>query len=142
VTSSKFIATPFSLPWGSSLYAKVLAINIKGNSIASDAGNGGIILTTPDSPTSLANVQAITNYNTVGLSWSNGVNNGGSTVIDYRVSYKISDDLVFYTLESNIVSLPYSASALTVGLTYMFKVQARNIYGYSGFSSTISVLVA
>jgi hypothetical protein len=45
VPSSKFIAAPFTLTWGSSLYAQVTAINIKGYSIVSDAGNGGIILT-------------------------------------------------------------------------------------------------
>jgi len=42
------------LPWGSSIYAKVIAINYYGASVESDAGNGAIILTYPDAPVSVA----------------------------------------------------------------------------------------
>lgn len=87
VPSYKFITAPFSLSWGSSLYAKVIAINVKGGSVESDAGNGGVILTQPDSPINVQDVPAITSSDTVGLTWTNGLNDGGSAVIDYRVSY-------------------------------------------------------
>jgi len=46
-------ASPFSLSWGSSVYAKVLASNIYGNSLVSSEGNGAIITTTPDAPINL-----------------------------------------------------------------------------------------
>jgi hypothetical protein len=110
------------LPWGSSLYARVSAINIKGSSLVSDAGNGGVILTQPEPPVNLAEVRALTSYNSVGLTWEDNANDGGSPVIDYRVSY--SHGLIdnYVTLESNIESLPYQASGLTVGTTYKFKV--------------------
>jgi hypothetical protein len=45
--------TPYSLPWGSSVYAKAIAINLYGDSDQSDAGNGAIIITTPDAPINL-----------------------------------------------------------------------------------------
>jgi hypothetical protein len=45
IPSSVFNANPFSLTWGSSIFARVIAINIKGNSVTSDAGNGAVILT-------------------------------------------------------------------------------------------------
>jgi hypothetical protein len=61
VISSTFKLTPFSLSWGTSLYAKIIAINVKGNSISSDSGNGGFILTQPDSPIDVANVPSFTN---------------------------------------------------------------------------------
>ena len=47
-------ASPFSLEWGSSVYAKVVAINSYGNSLISNEGNGAVITTTPDAPISLA----------------------------------------------------------------------------------------
>jgi hypothetical protein len=43
-------AAPYYLTWGSSIYAKVIAINRIGNSLISPEGNGAIILTYPDSP--------------------------------------------------------------------------------------------
>ena len=42
--------SPFDLPWGSSIFAKVIAINDYGNSLSSLEGNGAIITTTPDPP--------------------------------------------------------------------------------------------
>lgn len=44
---------PYSLEWGSSVFAKVYAINIYGNSLESEEANGAIITTTPDKPTDL-----------------------------------------------------------------------------------------
>ena len=43
-------SSPYSLTWGSSVYAKIIATNIKGNSALSNSGNGAIIVTNPDPP--------------------------------------------------------------------------------------------
>jgi hypothetical protein len=45
--------TPYDLEWGSSIFAKVIATNIYGDSLESEQGNGAIITTTPDQPTDL-----------------------------------------------------------------------------------------
>lgn len=45
-------ASPYLIGWGSSVYCKVKAINDYGPSVASDAGNGAIIITNPDAPVS------------------------------------------------------------------------------------------
>jgi hypothetical protein len=45
---------PYSLEWGASVFTKVFATNIYGNSLVSDEGNGAIITTTPDRPINLA----------------------------------------------------------------------------------------
>jgi len=47
---SKLRAEPFSLEWGTGVYAKIMAINIYGNSVISEPGNGAIIITNPDTP--------------------------------------------------------------------------------------------
>jgi len=54
---------PFALAWGSDVYAKIIATNIYGDSLMSEAGNGARILTVPDSPVSFADVPSITNAN-------------------------------------------------------------------------------
>jgi len=48
-------AAPFNIAWGSSVYARIIATNYLGSSVASEAGNGAIILTYPDEPINLTN---------------------------------------------------------------------------------------
>ncbi len=45
-------------------------------------------------------------------------------------------------LASNIASSSYTAIELTAGVTYEFKIESRNSYGYSTYSSSISLLCA
>jgi hypothetical protein len=73
IPSVAFTAPPFNLPWGSSIYAKVTAINIQGSSVTSPSGNGGVILRIPDAPIGFANVPALTFGNQIGLTWTQGV---------------------------------------------------------------------
>lgn len=42
----------------------------------------------PDAPVSLANNPAITSASSVGLSWSQGSENGGTSVLDFNILYK------------------------------------------------------
>lgn len=80
------IVEPFSLSWGTSVYAKVSATNEKGTSSQSSAGNGAIIITYPDAPVDLEEDPSIRTYYTLGLTWNEGAEYGGSPVVDYRVN--------------------------------------------------------
>lgn len=64
--------TPFSLPWGSSVYAKVIATNFYGDSFYSNAGNGAIILAVPDVPINLIENLQERSGSTLGITWNNG----------------------------------------------------------------------
>lgn len=79
--------TPFSLQWGSSIWAKITAVNIYGNSVVSDPGNDAIILRVPDIPLDFSNVPEVTSATQIGLSWVEGTQNGGTPVIDYTIQY-------------------------------------------------------
>jgi hypothetical protein len=83
------LAAPFNKNIGTSIYAKVVAYNIVGQSIASSVGNGAVmfISTVPDAPVNLARDEATTTTTAIGITWSNGAYNGGLPVIDYRLSY-------------------------------------------------------
>jgi len=87
IPSSVLNSSPFSLAWGSSIYAQIVAYNIYGNSATSDSGNGAIILTRPASPTNLIELVSARTATSVGLQWTIGATNGGADVIDYTVSY-------------------------------------------------------
>jgi hypothetical protein len=74
---------PYNLEWGSSIYARLTATNIKGDSLESIEGNGAVIIRIPDAPINLANIPSITTGSQIGLSWDEGVNNGGTQVLDF-----------------------------------------------------------
>lgn len=69
VPISSFITTPFNLEFGSSVWAKVRATNLVGDSSYSAVGNGGILLTTPGPPLSLSDNVAVSDKTQIGLTW-------------------------------------------------------------------------
>ena len=76
-------AQPYNLPWGASVWAKIKARNIIGESAYSEPGNGSVILVVPDQPTQLMNLPKITNAYQVGITWVKPTNEGGTPVLDY-----------------------------------------------------------
>jgi hypothetical protein len=115
------LASPYDLPWGASVYAKVSAINIVGSSVYSVEGNGGIILTVPDAPLDLESNPAINSATQIGIIWSEGTENGGSTVIDYSISYAPIAN-TDYTVISSVTTLIYTITGLSAGTEYKVKV--------------------
>ena len=64
-------------------------------------------------------------------------------VLDYDVWYdEASGTDVFKEFASGVSGTDYTATGLTQGLEYTFKVRARNDYGYGEFSNSVSVLAA
>jgi len=82
-----YFSRPSAYLWVDSVFAKVIATNIVNSSVESPSGNGGVILTNPDAPINLANDATITDATRIGLTWQPGAANGGTTVIDYRLSW-------------------------------------------------------
>lgn len=76
----------------------------------------------------------------ISLAWQDGDFNGLQPVLDYRLHYDqgTGDWVVLDTPTTNA----FTAFGLTSGVTYAFKVQSRNIVGYSGFSNTVSLTSA
>jgi hypothetical protein len=140
VLVSTLMNAPYSLTWGSSIYAKVVAYNIYGDSVISDAGNGAVIITYADAPLNLAETVSARTASTITFTWSEGEEYGGSPVTDYRVS--IDDGTGYVYLATGIVDTEYTATSLNYGQTYKFKVEAQNGFGYSSFSEEVEILCA
>jgi hypothetical protein len=77
----------FNIEWGKSVFAKVIAYNIYGDSPLSEEGNGAVIITAPDAPLNLAEDASQRGPTQIGLTWTEGASNGGSSVIDYEIYY-------------------------------------------------------
>ena len=75
----------------------------------------------PDSPLGLQNNAAITAANVIGLTWSAGIYNGGASVIDYTISYDQGYNS-YKTLASGVIGTSYTATQVTAGLTFKFKI--------------------
>ena len=105
---------------GDSVYAIVTARNNWGTSAPSVPGNGALVVTIPSAPVTLANIAAVTSDLLIGISWNAGPTTGGSSIIDYRISYdRASGDGTFVTLATGVKAQAYNTTvALISGSTY------------------------
>jgi len=135
------VESTWQLPWGSSVTAKITTYNTYGYSEESPAGNGAIILTYPDAPINLVETVAARTPTSITFEWQDGASNGGATVTDYRIAFDQSTG--DYPVRGALINTQqYTVSSLTAGLTYKFKVEARNSYGYSVYSEPVAILCA
>lgn len=137
-------ADPFEIPWGSSIQARVYSVNVVGISAYSEIGNGAIILSIPSEPRSLENDAQVSSKSEIKFTWIEPIETGGTPVIDYRVYFDQGDPNAanLMILESNVLLTEFTATSLTMGVTYRFKVSARNLVGYSSLSDAVSILAA
>lgn len=136
-----FRNSPYSFEWGSSIFAKVIATNLYGDSLESLEGNGAIITVTPDKPINLAEDYSQRTKSTIGLTWEQAPFIGGAVIEDFRISIAEQGG-AFSELATGLVDPAYLATGLTFGTTYEFKVESRNSYSYSPYSDTITLLCA
>jgi hypothetical protein len=76
---------PHNLLWGDSVYAKFTVTNFYGTSPDSPVGNGATLVNGPSAPLNFAEDRSLTSGYTIGLTWDEGVDNGGTPVLDYAV---------------------------------------------------------
>jgi hypothetical protein len=62
-------------------------------------------------------------------------------VEDYTL-WSDQGESTFVVIAESLTATSYTATGLTVGATYVFKVQSRNEYGLSDYSAELSVLAA
>lgn len=77
-----------------------MATNLYGDSPFSPSGSGAIMMTTPDAPINLINDLTVTTRSVIKIMWSSGYSNGGSSIIDYRVSFDQSTGIWVVLQES------------------------------------------
>ncbi len=91
--------------------------------------------TVPGAPTSLAASRGNTQ---VGLSWTAPSSDGGNSITDYIVEYKLTSEPATWTIFSDGTSTSTSTTvtSLTNGLSYDFRVKAVNGIGTGTASNT------
>lgn len=142
VPIAKLRTAPYNLPWGASIFAKVVATNFYGSSAVSDPVNGAIILTIPDAPKGIIENYSLKSGTTISLAWINGDKDGGAPVTSYNIRYNSDGSSVYAPLVAGLLVKSYTASNLTPGVTYNFVVTSTNVFGTSLDSSVFSSLCA
>lgn len=132
-------SAPFSLDWGTSVFAKVVATNAYGDSEASDAGNGAVIITKPDPPENLGETISERTVNTLTLSWSPPTFSGGAVVLDYKIHISTQGS-AFSVLADDVTGTSYVVSNTAPGTIYQFKIECRTAYSYSDVTDPIVLL--
>ena len=118
------MADPFNLITGSNVLVYVVATNSIGTSKASPVGSGAIVRLSvvPSAPT-LSLDSSATTKTQVGVSWVDGISNGGQPVLDYSLSFDGAPAGVTWTsVASGILTRSFVVTGLTTGLTYSFRV--------------------
>lgn len=135
------LAAPYNVDGGDSIYAKVVAVNVYGETTQSTEGNGAYYTRVPDQPINLAEDISVRSSTTDGLTWADGINNGGVPIIDYRVNMREQGG-TYTVIATGITTQSHTATGLTLGVTYEFAVEARNSVGYSSPSNSVTILHA
>ena len=64
-----------------------------------------------DTPLNLMNVPSITTAYQIGLTWIPGLHDGGSPIIDYRVSFKEVTSVDYRVFATNNTLIPFTLKA-------------------------------
>lgn len=84
---STLTSTPYSLLKGYSINAYIVATNAYGSSTPSSLGNGGVIVLVTNSPILLVNDPTVTSRSVIKFTWTAPISNGGSSILDYTITY-------------------------------------------------------
>lgn len=74
--------------------------------------------------------------------WDEGASNGGTPVFEYRIWYAEETALSWNVLEGAYTQTTKTQSGLGSGLNFKFRVEARNLVGYSEYSEEIVIRAA
>ena len=130
VVSLEILKTnPYNLVLYDSVNVKIITANVYGESVESTVGTGAFIQLVPDAPVSLANDPTTTTDTSIRFTWSDGASDGGTPVIDYAVYYDQDSDSYVLLDDAVLDKFYVTAVTLTPGVTYKFKVTARNTVG-------------
>jgi len=95
----------------------------------------------PDAPINLADLPDVTTDIQIGVTWVDGAADGGSPILDYRVSYDPGTGN-WVVAANDITTNSYTVTSLIAGNTYKLKVESRNAVAYSLASTQVIILAA
>ena len=111
-------ASPFDLADSADVIARVTATNSLGDSAISTESTAvsmPIADVVPDAPTALTRNDASTTTTQAAFSWTAPANDGGDTVIDYKVEMDDNNDGFYSVVATGVSSTSYTETGLSAG---------------------------
>ncbi len=137
VNESAATTTISGLDNGVDYVFEVVAVNRVGSSPAAFASATPFAL-----PGAVTNFVAENAGNNVSKSWSAPASNGGGTISDYVVQYRLASSSTWVTFADGVSpSLSARTTGLSVGQTYVFRVAAKTEFGTGAFTQSGAVTV-
>jgi len=137
-TGSASPITVSGLTNGTAYTFLVNAINVVGTGASSSPSVSVTPMTVPDAPTALT--PTVGNAQ-VSLSWTVPVNNGGATVSDYVIEYKLTASSTWATFADGVsANTTGTVTGLANGSSYDFRVSAVNLAGQGNPSATATAV--
>jgi titin len=130
--STSTTITVTGLTNGVSYTFRVSAINGAGTSAPSTVSSAATPMTSPDAPSNLA---VTSGDGEVSLSWSAPASDGGSSITDYLVEYKMAQGSWVTFSHSATTDTVIRVTGLTNDSAYTFRVSAINALGTSNATS-------
>lgn len=141
-------AAPFNLALGDLVRVKARARNAVGVGPFSQANvDGATIQTEPQQVTGLTFVEAASTASEITVSWNElttTAETGDSPIIEYQVYQAVQGGTPSWSLAATVPAgtSQYQATGLTGGVTYLYKVRAKNLHGEGAYSSEVAALAA
>lgn len=128
------------------MIAKVVATNVIGDSATSSNSVSNAVLPVwevSSAPQNVARDEALTSASQVTFTWSVPSYTGGTgtSILDYSIQWDNATGS-FSSLTTGVTALTFTKTGVTAGVTYQFKVAARNQVGLSVYTSSFSIVAA
>ncbi len=142
VPMSILTASPYSLAFNQLILAKISATNSFGEQTLSPANPAGaLVRRVPDAMSTVTLTASTRDSMTVSWSALSGSASGNSAVTAYELRWDSGSGSTIYLLSESL-STSYTVTGLTAGITYKYKVRAKNIYGYGAYSTDASFIAS
>lgn len=148
VSMETLAAAPYSLAFQSVIKVKAQALNARGYSEVSDPSSGATMAQSPDAMTD-PRAGSATSISQIQVEWDALISpdNGDSTILSYSLEWDEGTNGVSWTvlvgLSTASTATTYTlSSGVTTGDEYLFRVRARNAFGWGSYSSEVTLKAA
>ena len=140
VPMATLIAAPYSQALDELVEVRISAQNSEGWSTVSTTNTVGALIRTVPTAMATPTRGSSTTETQIQVDWAalTGADTGNSAITSYELLWDNNSGTANILLTDSLVTT-YTVTGLTGGLSYLFKVRAKNVYGEGAYSSDATI---